>query len=85
MYHRFKHDIKNNAILRNFQSDFSKEAINYRAWKRGLNEICYFRKISLLVGLNRLTSKKSEIRSILKKFRHEVTQISRVVRMKEKE
>ena len=46
-----------------------------------LNEICYFRKMSLLVGLNRLTS-RSEIRSILKKFRHEVTQRLRVVRMK---
>lgn len=50
-----------------------------------LNETGYFRKISLLVGLNRLTSRKSEIRSILKKFRHEVTQRLRVVRMKEKE
>ena len=49
-----------------------------------LNEICYFRKMSLLVGLNRLTS-RSEIRSILKKFRHEVTQRLRVVRMKGKE
>lgn len=50
-----------------------------------LNEIGYFRKISLLVGLNRMASRKSEIRSILKKFRHEVTQRLRVVRMKEKE
>ena len=50
-----------------------------------LNEICYFRKMSLLVGLNRLTSRRSEIRSILKKFRHEVTQRLRVVRMKGKE
>ena len=49
-----------------------------------LNEICYFRKMSLLVGLNRLTC-RSEIRSILKKFRHEVTQRLRVVRMKGKE
>ena len=38
-----------------------------------LNEIGYFRKISLLVGLNRMASRKSEIRTILKKFRHEVT------------
>lgn len=50
-----------------------------------LNEICCFRKMSLLVGLNRLTSRKSEIRSILKKFRHEVTQRLKVVRKKEKE
>lgn len=50
-----------------------------------LNEICYFRKMSLLVGLNRLTSRKSEIRSILKKFRHEITQRLKVVRKKEKE
>ena len=50
-----------------------------------LNEICYFRKMSLLVELDRLTSRKSEIRSILKKFRHEVTQRLKVVRKKEKE
>lgn len=50
-----------------------------------LNEICYFRKMSLLVELDRLTSRKSEIRSILKKLRHEVTQRLKVVRKKEKE
>ena len=36
-YRRFKHDIKNNVILSNFQSDFSKEVINHRAWKRGIS------------------------------------------------